>query len=63
MLKNRVELNNFAIDTKKLSDALMKSSSVSNEFGVSLENLIGYISAIGITTRESGQVIGKELPM
>ncbi len=53
--------NNFAIDTKTLSDAMMKSAATANTFGVSMDELLGYISAIGITTRESGNIIGNSL--
>ncbi|WP_405101406.1 phage tail tape measure protein [Oceanobacillus sp. FSL H7-0719] len=53
--------NNFAIDTKTLSDAIERSAAASNTFGVEIDELIGHISAIGITTRESGSVIGNSL--
>ncbi|GLO66125.1 hypothetical protein MACH08_19090 [Oceanobacillus kimchii] len=38
-----------------------KSASTANTFGVELDDLIGHISAIGITTRESGRIIGNSL--
>ena len=51
--------NNFAISTKDLSDGMMKTAATANTFGVSMEELLGMISAIGITTRESGKIVGK----
>lgn len=51
--------NNFAISTKDLSDGLRKSASTAKTFGVEMEDLVGYIAAIGSTTRESGAIIGK----
>ncbi|MBM7598081.1 ABC-type multidrug transport system fused ATPase/permease subunit [Virgibacillus halotolerans] len=51
--------NNYAISTADLSNAMMKSAATANTFGVSLDSLIGHTAAIGITTRESGNIIGK----
>ncbi|RXZ78205.1 phage tail tape measure protein [Paenibacillaceae bacterium] len=53
--------NNFAIGTKDLAIAMQKSGSVAKTFGVSLEELVGHTAAIGIQTRESGSIIGKQL--
>lgn len=53
--------NNFAISTANISEALEKSAATATTFGVSIDELIGLISAIGITTRESGSVIGNSL--
>ncbi|WP_442637590.1 phage tail tape measure protein [Rossellomorea marisflavi] len=50
--------NNFAISTKDLSDGLRKSAATAKTFGVSIDQLVGYIAAIGSTTRESGAVVG-----
>ena len=50
--------NNFAISTKDLSDGIRKSASTASTFGVEMANLLGYIAAIGSTTRESGAIIG-----
>lgn len=36
-----------------------KSAATANTFGVELDDLVGHIAAIGITTRETGQVLGK----
>jgi hypothetical protein len=55
--------NNFAISTKDLADGLRKSASTAKTFGVEFETLLGYISAIGSTTRETGAIIGRMLPM
>ncbi|PLR99650.1 phage tail tape measure protein [Bacillus sp. T33-2] len=53
--------NNFAISTKDLSDGIRKAASTSKTFGVDLQELVGYIAAIGSTTRESGAIIGNGL--
>lgn len=46
--------NNFSITTKILSESLMKSAGAASVYGVSMENAIGYTTAIGQVTRESG---------
>lgn len=51
--------NNYSVSTKQLAEALSKASSTSAIFGVSLDDLIGHITAIGSVTMESGSVIGK----
>lgn len=53
--------NNFAIDTQTLAQAMQKSASVANIYSISMDELLGMISAIGITTRESGQIVGNSL--
>jgi len=53
--------NNFAISTKDLSDGIRKSASTAKTFGVDLQELTGYIAAIGSTTRETGSVVGNGL--
>jgi TP901 family phage tail tape measure protein len=53
--------NNFAVSTKDLSDGLRKSASTAKTFGVEIDTLLGYIAAIGSTTRESGAIIGNGL--
>jgi hypothetical protein len=55
--------NNFAISTKDLADGIRKSASTAKTFNVELSDLLGYITAIGSTTRESGNIIGRLLPM
>ncbi len=51
--------NNYAISTKQLAEGLEKSSSTAKTFGVTLEENIGAITAIGAVTMESGSIIGK----
>lgn len=53
--------NNFAISTKQLSEGLAKSASTAKTFGVSMEESIGHITAIGSVTMESGRLIGNSL--
>ncbi|WP_276537502.1 phage tail tape measure protein [Bacillus infantis] len=53
--------NNYAITTKDLSDGLRKSASTAKVFGVEMQDLLSYITAIGSTTRESGSIIGNGL--
>jgi len=53
--------NNFAISTKDLSDGIRRAASTAKTFGVDINELTGYIAAIGSTTRESGSVIGNGL--
>lgn len=44
--------NNYSITTQSLSQSLNKSANVAATFGVSLDQLIGYTTAIGAATRE-----------
>lgn len=53
--------NNFAISTKQLSEGLSKSASTAKTFGVTMEESIGHITAIGSVTMESGRLIGNSL--
>jgi TP901 family phage tail tape measure protein len=53
--------NNFAISTKDLSDGIRKAAASAKTFGVDINQLTGYIAAVGSTTRESGSVIGNGL--
>ncbi|MBD1379228.1 phage tail tape measure protein [Metabacillus arenae] len=53
--------NNFAISTKDLSDGIRKAASTAKTFGVDIDELTGYIAAIGSTTRESGAIVGNGL--
>jgi TP901 family phage tail tape measure protein len=53
--------NNFAISTKDLSDGIRKAAASAKTFGVDINELTGYIAAVGSTTRESGSVIGNGL--
>lgn len=53
--------NNFAISTKDLSDGIRKAAASAKTFGVDINQLTGYIAAIGSTTRESGSIVGNGL--
>ncbi|MCP1159456.1 phage tail tape measure protein [Bacillus infantis] len=44
-----------------MSDGLRKSASTAKVFGVEMQDLLSYITAIGSTTRESGSIIGNGL--
>jgi DNA repair exonuclease SbcCD ATPase subunit len=53
--------NNYAISTKDLSDGIRKAAASAKTFGVDINQLTGYIAAIGSTTRESGTIVGNGL--
>lgn len=53
--------NNYSISTRQIAEALSKSASVAKVYGVSLDQLIGHITAIGSVTQESGSIIGNAL--
>lgn len=53
--------NNFAISTADLSDGLSKAGATANSFGVSMEETLGHITAIGEASRESGRIVGNSL--
>ncbi|OJT57284.1 phage tail tape measure protein [Bacillus licheniformis] len=53
--------NNYAISTKQLAEAMSRSSSTARTFGVTLEENVGNITAIGAVTMESGSIIGNSL--
>lgn len=53
--------NNFSVSTQDLATSLMKSAGAANVYGVSLEKTLGYTTAIGQVSRESGSVIGNSL--
>lgn len=53
--------NNFAISTEQISSAFEKSSATAKTFGVTMEENLGNITAIGGVTMETGQVIGNAL--
>jgi len=46
MWKHRVKMNNFSISTQNLALSLRKASSSAASYGVSLDNVIGYTTAI-----------------
>nr|WP_265463712.1 phage tail tape measure protein [Bacillus velezensis] len=51
--------NNYAVTTLDLANSIRKAGSTASTFGVELNDLIGYTTAIGSTTRESGNIVGK----
>lgn len=53
--------NNFAITTRDLGLALNKTASSAKVYGVSLDEVLGYTTAIGVATRESGNIVGNSL--
>lgn len=53
--------NNFAITTKDLALSLNKAASTAKTFNVSLDEMLGYATAIGVATRESGNIVGNSL--
>jgi len=46
-----------------MAESLERSAGSAQVYGSTLERTIGYSTAIGEVTRESGSVIGKELLM
>lgn len=53
--------NNFSISTLDMANSIRKAGSTAATFGVELNDLIGYTAAIGSTTRESGNIVGKRI--
>lgn len=53
--------NNYSITTRDLALSLNKAAQSSKTYGVSLEQLTSYTTAIGSATRESGNIIGNSL--
>ncbi|GIP32606.1 phage tail tape measure protein [Paenibacillus sp. J2TS4] len=53
--------NQFAIDAKNLALAMTASGSAARTMGVSMEEMLGHITAIGSVTRESGSIVGESL--
>jgi TP901 family phage tail tape measure protein len=53
--------NNYAISTKQLAEGLSKTASTAVTFGVTMEETVGHITAIGSVTMESGKQIGNGL--
>ncbi|MGV7569186.1 phage tail tape measure protein, partial [Mycobacterium kansasii] len=51
--------NNFATTTKDLAVAMGRSAAAANTYGVSMDELLGYITAIQEVTRDSGANIGR----
>ncbi|WP_375541447.1 MULTISPECIES: phage tail tape measure protein [Bacillus subtilis group] len=42
-----------------MANSIRKAGATASTFGVELNDLIGYTTAIGSTTRESGNIVGK----
>lgn len=53
--------NNYAVTTLDLANSIRKAGSTASTFGVELNDLIGYTTAIASTTRESGNIVGNSL--
>lgn len=53
--------NNFAYSSQNIVASITKSVGAAQAFGVDLQELIGYTTAIGEVTRESGNIIGNSL--
>src|SRR5699024_12169589 len=53
--------NNYVITTQQLAQAIERSAGTAQVYGSTLERTIGYTTAIGEVTRESGKVIGNSL--
>ncbi|WP_182103208.1 phage tail tape measure protein [Niallia taxi] len=51
--------NNFSVTTMDLANSMRKASASAQSYGVDLNNLIGYSTAIASSTRESGNVVGR----
>lgn len=53
--------NSYSITTKQLAESMQRAAGTASVYGSTLERLIGYTTAIGEITRESGSVIGNSL--
>ncbi|MFF2834263.1 phage tail tape measure protein, partial [Cellulosimicrobium cellulans] len=53
--------NNFATTTRDLSLSINKAGSAAKTFGVTLDELLGHTTAIQMSTRESGNIVGNSL--
>ncbi|GFN32608.1 phage tail tape measure protein [Paenibacillus xylaniclasticus] len=53
--------NNYSTTTKDLAISLTKAGSSAKTFGVSLDELLGYTTAIQSATKESGAIVGNSL--
>lgn len=52
---------NFAVSTEDLANSVKVLGTTANEFGVSLDSLLGYVTAVGETTRKSGKAVADAL--
>ncbi|MEQ6355269.1 phage tail tape measure protein [Lysinibacillus sp. M3] len=53
--------NNYSVTTKDLALSMNKAAQSSKTYGVSLEQLVGYTTAVSAATRETGNVTGNSL--
>lgn len=53
--------NNYSITTQQLAEAIQRSAGAASTYGVEMEKSLGYVTAIGEITRESGSVIGEKI--
>ncbi|MCM3256984.1 phage tail tape measure protein [Paenibacillus lautus] len=53
--------NNFATTTRDLSLSINKAGSAAKTFGVTLDELLGHTTAIQMSTRETGNIVGNSL--
>ncbi|MDH6674439.1 TP901 family phage tail tape measure protein [Paenibacillus sp. LBL] len=53
--------NNFSITTKDLAQGIHKAGATAKTYGVTLDELVGHVTAIGAATRESGNIVGNAL--
>lgn len=60
MKLNQVD-NDYSVTTKNLADSLSKSAAAAATYGVSLDELLAYTTAIGTVTRETGSILGNSL--
>ncbi|SNZ09923.1 phage tail tape measure protein, TP901 family, core region [Terribacillus aidingensis] len=51
--------NQFSVSSLDLSQSIRRAGSTASVFGADLDELLGYTTAIGASTRESGNIIGK----
>ncbi|SYX84441.1 phage tail tape measure protein [Paenibacillus alvei] len=53
--------NTFSYSTKDLAQAMNKAGGDAKQYGVTMEQLLGHVTAIGAVTQESGESIGQSL--
>lgn len=50
--------NKYAVSVDQLSESVRRAGGTASAFGVSIDNLLGYTTAVAEATRESGSIIG-----
>jgi TP901 family phage tail tape measure protein len=53
--------NNFSVTNQQLAIGMQKAGATAKQFGVDLDTLLGYETAIMSATRETGSVVGNSL--